>query len=357
MVPDKHVFVIQMADHPCVRMRKVIRSLMDRQLTVAYVGCRRGRPRGDSLECERISVPPAIPSASVAKIFLAPIWAMFAAIYLRTRRTNSVCYAADFEAGAAAYLSGRPYVYDVLDTYADRYQIPSFLKSLLRWMEGVISRRADTLIHVDRIRLSTLPVAARTAIVRNVPRADDLQGPVGSFKFDVIASGNLDENRGVDQLLDAASEVGANVALIGRVSNGVQAKLESMKGVTYFGYVDSARAIALTRQSKAVFAAYDPTRAINLAACPNKFYDAMACGLPIILNREIQLARTVLDAGTGWAYTFGDVGGLASILDSVRRSDADYVRATEAATEASGTFPLWDEEFAPVINRIREMLE
>ena len=348
--------VIQLADDPCVRMRKVVSSFTGYGINVVYIGCRRGRlgKHGDGFK--RVHVSPSIPSGSIAKILLAPIWAVAVSCYLRFMKPASVSYAADFEAGLAAFLSGQPYVYDVLDTYADRYNVPSVVKAALRWMEGVVAKKAQALIHVDDIRRSTLPEHKKTIVVRNVPMRKDLPASADCRTFDLIASGNLDENRGVDQLLTAAIRTDAKVALIGRMSDAVAEQCKSVPGAQHFGYVNSSEALSLTLQSKAVYAVYDPARSINVIACPNKFYDAVMCGRPIVMNREISLAKVVEEHGLGWTFEFGNNAELSSILAAIRTADARYEAACRNSEAYGSGVASWDEQFVPVLRAVEELL-
>lgn len=352
MARKSSLCVIQLADDPCVRMRKVVSSFTANGIDVVYIGCRRGRSGKRGSGFRRVHVSPPIPSGSTAKIFLAPIWAIAVACYLRFMKPASASYAADFEAGLAAFLSGQPYVYDVLDTYADRYNVPSVVKAALRWMEGVVAKKARALVHVDDIRRSTLPEHKKTIVVRNVPMRKDLPAATDCKVFDLIASGNLDENRGVDQLLTAAIGTNAKIALIGRLSDAVAEQCKSSPGARHFGYVDSSEALSLTLKSKAVYAVYDPARSINLIACPNKFYDAVACGVPIVMNREISLSRVVEEHGLGWTFEFGNTVELSSILAVIRTADARYEAACRNAEAYGKSVASWDEQFVPVLRTV-----
>lgn len=167
----KRICIVQMAGSPCVRMRKVVSSLAGQDVT--YLGCDRGA--GNAIILDEVTVEivsPKIGSKSLSKLFLAPFWALNAAQNLRAGRYDMV-YAADLEAGVAAYLSGRPYIYDVLDTYADRYRIPGAISALIRAFESYIFRKANLRVHVAEYRHATLRsdnlTEATTFTVPNTP--------------------------------------------------------------------------------------------------------------------------------------------------------------------------------------------
>jgi glycosyltransferase involved in cell wall biosynthesis len=49
-------------------------------------------------------------------------------------------------------------------------------------------------------------------------------------------------------------------------------------------------------------------------ASPNKIYDAMAVGRPVLINREVRLAEWVEAAGVGFACDYQDIDGLRAIV-------------------------------------------
>lgn len=348
----RNLYVIQMADRPCVRMRKVISTFRRAGFKVVYVGCERGKRGVADDRYEIVHVPPSIPSRSLLKLLLAPMWVLAASLYVRFRSAGSFLYAADLEAGIAALLSGRRYVYDVLDTYADRYRAPRLVKELLRWVEGKVALNAEVLIHVDEIRRQSIANRDDAIIVQNVPLREDIPAEVASTKFDIIASGNLDENRGVDQLLRAASTCNARVVLCGYLAPSLTHRVRQSTGVDYYGYVDSADALKLTRTSKAVYAVYDPSRSINIMACPNKFYDAVTCGIPVVVNSEIALARVVERERIGWTFEFGNVEQLLGIVRIIAENGDEYEEVRSRAKRYGDRIKRWDDQFESVVRTV-----
>lgn len=344
----KRICIVQMAGSPCVRMRKVARSFAEQDVT--YLGCNRGAGSAVIIEGVKLDiVGPKIGSKSISKLFLAPFWAFNAARKLRAERYDMV-YAADLEAGVAAYLGGKSYIYDVLDTYADRYRVPAIIRALIRAVESYIFRKATLRVHVAEYRHATLRSnncgRASTFTIPNTPMARDLPAISSGRRFDVIATGNIDKNRGCDALLAASEALGISVCLVGKISTELYERFRHVKNFTFFSYRPAAESLALCAESRAIYCAYDPASRINILAAPNKIYDAIFCGTPLLINEEILISRELKDLGIASTFVWGDNLSLTRALREI--SSDQWSSRIRIAQELSSKTPTWEVAFRPV---------
>jgi hypothetical protein len=84
--------------------------------------------------------------------------------------------------------------------------------------------------------------------------------------------------------------------------------------VEYHGIVTARRALELAASCDAVFCYYAPINVYMVNASPNKVYDAMAVGRPVLINREVRLAEWVEQAGVGYTCAYADVACLRSVI-------------------------------------------
>jgi hypothetical protein len=84
--------------------------------------------------------------------------------------------------------------------------------------------------------------------------------------------------------------------------------------VGYHGVVSARRALELAASCDAVFCYYAPTNANMINASPNKVYDAMAVGRPILINREVKVSAWVVENAVGSACAYEDVAGLRAAI-------------------------------------------
>jgi glycosyltransferase involved in cell wall biosynthesis len=87
--------------------------------------------------------------------------------------------------------------------------------------------------------------------------------------------------------------------------------------VEYRGIVTARESLQLAQECHAVFAFYDPAIANNVNASPNKVYDAIIAGRPVLMNVEVRVADFVVRGGYGLACRYEDVVSLRQILVSL----------------------------------------
>jgi len=295
------VAVIQLLDKPCVRTRKVINSFISKGYDVTYLGVPREEISDYPSSYKTILSGKRIPRGSLKKIYLQ----LFYFYEVRKLLNNSkfdIIYSVDLDGGIPVYLSkykGK-YLYDVLDTYADRYKLPKVFVSFLRFLESKVARSAKLLLHVDETRVPTLNVPSKTPtlILNNVPESSSLKPLTANTnqRNYFLISGGVFKHRGLYQILNAHksyieqhSEI--TLKIIGRVEPSICSYVESFKNVEIIGEVDSMTAQEYAINAYGIFALYEPTSAININACPNKIYDCLFNATPAIINCELSIAK------------------------------------------------------------------
>ena len=81
--------------------------------------------------------------------------------------------------------------------------------------------------------------------------------------------------------------------------------------VEFHGIVTARESLELAAGCDAIFAYYEPANAYMVNTSPNKVYDAMAVGRPVLINREVRLA--------GWVQM---ESRLAALYEDLGRADS-----------------------------------
>jgi glycosyltransferase involved in cell wall biosynthesis len=92
-----------------------------------------------------------------------------------------------------------------------------------------------------------------------------------------------------------------------------------MPNVAWHGRVAYPTALALSAQADALFALYDPQIPNHRYASPNKLFEAMMLGKPIVVARGTNMDRIVQEQGFGLLVKYGDVPALESALTRLAR--------------------------------------
>lgn len=209
---------------------------------------------------------------------------------------------------------------DVYDSLGARAMFRPWHK---RWplqaVNAIGSLGADRLIATDERRQAMLGrYAGKAIVVENVPEdpGPELAANVPTGPIRVWAGGSLDARKGFGQLLEAIEPLdGVQVISAGWPYDDFAAQVFIRHPrVEFHGIVTARRALELAASCDAVFCYYAPINAYMIHASPNKVYDAMAVGRPVLINREVRLADWVERTGVGSTCAYTSVTCLRSAI-------------------------------------------
>jgi len=212
---------------------------------------------------------------------------------------------------------------------------PWFASVIERW----VLRRADAIICVieesaSRVRSLGVP-EKQVTVVRNTPLINRENKPRHhKNKGDslVIAYlGIVEHHRGVHELVQAVAECRRRGWLVELLVIGdglglqqvreLAAELEVLDhGVRLLGRVDNKVALDLLATADIGAIPHQPCDAWN-TTIPNKLFDYMSFGLPVLTSNVIPVQRIVLEEGCGVCYASGNVQGLVNAIAVLRSSE------------------------------------
>jgi glycosyltransferase involved in cell wall biosynthesis len=292
--------------------------------------------------------------ATLPLFWLGCIWTM-----LRTEWDAVQCNDLDtLPAGLlAARIRGKPVVYDSHEIYSAMVekQLPRPIFRLVEGFERWMVKRPDAVICVnDRFASILKGWGAREPVP--VMGCQPLE-PVDGARIDalrrehgldgkrvVLYVGVLEPTRKLVELVegfearrwpDAALVVGGFGTLEGRIA-------AAAKGSAVFvGAVSPADVPAYTHLADVLVAVYDPRDRNNRDSVPNKLFEAMSGGKPIIVAKGTWTGETAEKVGCGIAVDYdGD-----AVFEAMRRLLDDrtlYDRTSEAGRRAFAAEYNWD---------------
>lgn len=226
-------------------------------------------------------------------------------------------------------------VCDVFDSLVERHSDRALpILWVLRIISELVRSGADRLIATDAARFERFGRYRRkSVIVENVPEdpGDELWRGFPSGAAKIYVAGSLNENRGLRQIIEVAQRVeNLEIVSAGWLYDDYASNVfAGHPKVSFKGVVTAGQSLRLAAQCDAVLAFYAPTSVNNLYASPNKIYDAMSVGRPVIINSEIRVAQWVLNSKVGWACRYEDIEGLEEIVRGFQSARASL--STRAA--------------------------
>ena len=149
----------------------------------------------------------------------------------------------------------------------------------------------------------------------------------------VVYTGLVTRNRGLELVIDALPELpGFHLAMVGRAEPSVAAALNSQAQAR--GVASRVHALApvppeelidfIASGDVAVIAAPDACLSYRYSL-PNKLFEALFAGLPLVVSDLEDMRDFVLTHGLGRVFGHGDTRALAAVLREVVRERARYV--------------------------------
>jgi glycosyltransferase involved in cell wall biosynthesis len=253
-------------------------------------------------------------------------------------------YCADFEAAFPCFLLKKikklRYVYDIYDEFALRYNFNKVLRKTIFAVDRKIRKASIITIHVDPSRVSALD--KNYIIIPNVP-FDFYNGKFETpdYKKKIAITGWLAKSRGVESIYKFARDNSSiEFLIIGEIDPALREMFSSMPNVIVLTQMRQDDLFKVIFDVSAIIALYNPEIEINRKAAPNKLYDAMMLGIPIVTNKGIEVADFIQSNNLGLVVNYGYDGTWKKILDLISDKEAvrDMGEKSRSAFEAGFNF-------------------
>ncbi|EKP94113.1 glycosyltransferase [Thermaerobacter subterraneus DSM 13965] len=270
------------------------------------------------------------------------------------RRYYSMIHACDFDTLVPALLVklllGKRVVYDIFDWCADTVRgLPGFLRRCLARVDRWLLGWADAVILADDNRLPQLGKARprRLEIVYNSPDWDPkdvIRGlpPWRGLRLAYI--GLLQADRGLLELLEVMRrhpEWELDLGGFGAEEYLIRKAAAALPNVRFRGRVPHHRCMEVYVRADVLLATYDPSVPNYRYSSPNKLFEAMRLGKPIVVAEGTGIDRRVKAWELGYVVPYGDTDSLETALQ-----DAAGWTGEERRAFAVRARRIYDEHFS-----------
>ena len=281
---------------------------------------------------------------------------------LKRLRSGDILLCIDLETallGAlAAKLRGAKLHYDMADPFFLAKPVP--FKWMWKHVEAVYIRNASitTAPLASRFQFFFSDIPRNCRVIENVPTLvankqareflplldNQRQLTLGYF-------GTIERHRGIEDLIQFVKLHPHTKLLIG--GRGPLASLVCAEAITcdriqFTGEYLPNHLPDLTRHVDIYCSLYYKSKALHEFAAPNKYYEHLALGIPILMSAGTPYAEAVLQNGTGWVIA----DGLRSIDEWYGQTRGDVDTFKRCAKRAS---TLWSDRYADWLERQREL--
>jgi len=322
---------------PDPRVEKTAFSLSQSGYSVAILGWDRTghKPQHeilDKIDCYRLLIP-AEYGTGLGNLSALLRWQWGLLKWLITQRHKyDLIHACDFDtilpALAVKFLWGKKVIYDIFDFYADHLRsTPAWIKKAIRCLDRKCIQWADGVIVVDEARWAQISGARSStrAVIYNTPL--DVRGNLSAernkspeYELTLVYVGLLQKERGIFEILQILAHHPAwslDLAGFGGDEDEIIQLAAQLPNVFWHGRVPYSRALQLSHSADIIFATYDPAIPNHRYASPNKVFEALMLGKPLIVARGTHIDQMVSQLNCGLVIPYGDVIALEAALTTL----------------------------------------
>lgn len=277
------------------------------------------------------------PQDVISALFYLPIWWTFEFHFLLKRKPDFV-HAYDLDTLPSAALlklvKRNMLFYTIGDFYANNlpegrpYIARKLIRNLVASFERFGTRFADELFLADDCRRDELGVGdrPRVHIMYNSPPDFSRRAPgnesVTSSDVTVFYCGVISKSRGLEHMIRAVQGLdGIRLVLAGAGpdSETIRALCSNQLGTSFLGWLPSyEEVIVKSMKADILFRFSDPKVPKTYYESPNKLFEAMMGGKPIIVSDGSSMARIVTEENCGIVVPFGNIQAIREAVMTLK---------------------------------------
>jgi len=225
-------------------------------------------------------------------------------------------------------------------------------KLVYQRLEKFALRRADVVITVCRSIAQDLQRVEprRIELVRNIPAIGRVERPYPSLRdqlkipdglFVILYQGGVGPTRNLPPMIEALKLIpdaalvirGPGMDYYGQEYRTLAAQLGVSERLFLAGPVPSADVVAAARGADAGIWSLVPVCKNFLYALPNKPFEYVAAGLPVLAAELPEVKREILDPGFGYGFAHSDPASIAVAVARLRADPEIHRRVRDARFE------------------------
>lgn len=240
----------------------------------------------------------------------------------KNKKRYDIIHACDFDTAYIANQCNRflkkKFVYDIFDYYPDAFNVPKCLVNLIIKLEHKVINSANAVIICNEKRKNQIfgTTPKYLEIIHNSPEKQEKQENQEIIKSDnikVVYVGILSDGRllkELGQLSSKSSNLELHIAGFGKYEKYFRDLSNNFSNIYFYGRLSYNDAIQLEQKCDIMTAIYDPKIPNHYYAAPNKFYEALMLGKPLIMVKNTGMSEVIDQYQLGEIIDF-NIDGLA----------------------------------------------
>lgn len=217
---------------------------------------------------------------------------------VKNRNKYDVIHACDFD---TAYIGSKiakrfnkRFVYDIFDYYVDSFSVPKLLRNRIENMDKKTINLADAVIicsdkrkeQISKTNPKLLEVIHNTP---NIIEGESVYNNLNKNKIKIVYVGILGRGRYIEEIADFVirnKEYEFHIGGFGLLQSKIEKLAAQYDNIIFYGKLSYERTLALESKCDIMTAIYNPAIPNHRFAAPNKFYEALMLGKPLIMVKN-----------------------------------------------------------------------
>lgn len=291
-------------------------------------------------------------------------WMMFVYNYIKEHPEATTIHACDlnsaFPAAIYKHFKNKQLVviFDACDWFSANFSKVKILRNIFQLMEKIACMYSDKLIicEPEREEQITFKLREKPLVLANIPEIDRslISNNVEKYKFNndwptFSYFGGFTDDRFLLEILELTKTEQFNLLIGGFGYQPVEdlcMEVSKQDNVKYFGRMSMADGLTMTNCADATYAMYCIINPNHIYAAPNKLYEALFLGKPIISNKGTIVEKKIVKYNIGYAID-ETIDDLQNLIRSISKEDM-----LEKGRNAS---KLWNEKYKNYVNDFFEL--
>lgn len=247
------------------------------------------------------------------------MWVLFKLIVLRPK----IVHACDLDSALPSYiykiLFRKKLVFDICDRFGMANFYKSKLLGLVNALEESLARKSDVLITVAQKLIETFQKKPEHyTLILNCPEDHTIKKiSTSNSQFTLVYTGPIMRGRGIERIAEAIKDISGVLLVIAGwvIDKEFFNQITKLPNVKYEGVLTPVKALELESSCDAMISLYNMEVLNYRYAMPNKTFEAMMCGIPLITNVALELTDEI---GCGIKVEHNDLNQIRSAIISLR---------------------------------------
>lgn len=249
---------------------------------------------------------------------------------LRHKNTYDIIHACDFDTALVGTICGKllrkKVIYDVFDSTTSPFNGPESIAKIVENIDIRLMNSVDAVVICTEKRKEQIAKASpkKLEVIYNTPRYVNLNDGLylNPEKVKIVYVGILARERLINELVEVVKNTPSYELHIGGFGELADELLQISKkhnNILYYGKLPYEKTLELENSCDIMTAIYDPGISNHYYAAPNKFYEALMLGKPLIMVKNTGMSEVVAENNLGELIDFNKESLQKAIENLVKR--------------------------------------